>query len=196
MKTAHFEIILGGKPVLLSSPHSFVYRRPKLSMGYSQPESYTNEIVKAVCEKTGAWGIVLIDNIEYDPNYSKEKGNLYKQEVRKLVKENSITQFLDIHGLRSDMGYDLGIYYATRFTRSKDFADIVKEEVEQDELSGISVAQLRFLEDDQETLGEFCAKELRIPSIQIEIASYIREEKSLRESFVENLSEIINKRFV
>jgi len=54
----------------------------------------------------------------------------------------------------------------------------------------------RFLDNDEETLGEFVSGKMRIPSIQIEIARYLREDEDLRESFVENLAKIINERFV
>ena len=80
--------------------------------------------------------------------------------------------------------------------KSKSFADIVREEIGKGELYGINSALFRFRDDDEETLGEFVAGKMRIPSIQIEISRYIREDEVLRESFVKNLSDIIDKRFV
>jgi len=63
-------------------------------------------------------------------------------------------------------------------------------------LYGISVTLLRFLDNDEETLGEFVSGKMGIPSVQIEIARYIREDEVLRKSFVENMSNFINERFV
>jgi hypothetical protein len=53
-----------------------------------------------------------------------------------------------------------------------------------------------FPESSRKSLGEFLASKLRIPSSQIEIARYIREEKELREVFVKNLADVIAKHFV
>lgn len=197
MRATHFEIIEGKKPILFSAPHGYIHRRPNLTMVYRQGEELTDRIVKEICEKTGAWGIYLSGNIDYDPNFYKVSSNPYKKEVAKIVKEQGIVQFIDIHGLANENNdYDLGLYYATRFTKSKKFAEDVREEIAKNELHGLNIAIFRFMEDNEETLGEFLVKELRVPSIQIEIAKYIREEKSLRDRFVENLSDIVNKRFV
>ena len=197
MKTAHFEIIEGKKPILLSAPHAHIYKRPRLSMGYRQGEDLTDTIVREICEKAGAWGIYLNDNIDYDPNYHRLELNPYRKAVEEIVREQKIEQFVDIHGLALvNNEYDLGIYYAKRFLKSKKFADDVREEIAKNELYGINIAIFTFMDDDQETLGEFLVQKYRIPSIQIEIAKYIREEKSLRDTFVENFSDIVNKRFV
>ncbi len=197
MNNAHFEIIEGKKPILLSAPHAYLHKRPRLNMGYRQGEDLTDRIVKEICEKTGAWGIYLKEGVDYDPNFHSLKSNPYKKAVAKIVKEQKIEQFVDIHGLaRENNMYDFGIYYATRFTKSKKFAEDVKEGLAKNELYGVNILIFRFVDDYQETLGEFLVQEYRVPSIQIEIAKYIREEKSLRDAFVENFSDIVNKRFV
>ena len=197
MNTAHFEIIEGTKPVLLSAPHAYIHKRPRLSMGYRQGEELTDRIVREICEKTGAWGIYLKQEVDYDPNFHKLSSNPYKKAVAKIAKEQKIEQFIDVHGLASENDmYDFGIYYATRFQKSKNFADEVREDIAKNELYGVNIAIFRFVEDYQETLSEYLVKQYRVPSIQIEIAKYIREEKSLGDSFVQSFSDIINKRFV
>jgi hypothetical protein len=60
------------------------------------------------------------------------------------------------------------------------------------ELRGLNVRIFRFLDNGQETIGEYCASKLRIPSVQIEIARYIRDDEVLRNCFVRNLSQILN----
>jgi len=196
MKSDHFEIIEGKKPVLLSAPHAFLHKRPKLSGAYRQGERFTDDIVKEICSVTGAWGIVLSANIDYDPNYHQMERNEYKKAVQKLCKKNNINQFIDIHGMADGSDFDLGIFYPIRFTKSKSFADIVREEIGKRELYGVSSTLFEFRDDNEETLGEFVAGKMKIPAIQIEISRYIREDERLRKSFVKNLSDIINKRFV
>lgn len=196
MNITHFEIIEGKKPVLLSAPHAYIHKRPNLSMVYRQGERYTDNIVRNICELTGTWGIILTEDVEYDPNFYKEKNNPYKQAIRKIVRENKIEQFIDIHGLSLDKYYDIAIYYPNRFTKSKDFADLVKDGMGKGSLYGTSVSLLKFYNDSQEALCEFLAQRMRVPAIQMEIARYIREDKKLRNSFIENLSVLLNKRFV
>ncbi len=196
MKSDHFEIIEGKKTVLLSAPHAFLHKRPKLSGAYRQGERFTDDIVKEICSLTGAWGIVLSASIDYDPNYQVMERNEYKKAVQKLCKENNVNQFIDIHGMADGSDFDLGIFYPTRFTKSKSFADVVREEIGKGELYGVSSTLFEFRDDNEETLGEFVAGKMKIPAIQIEISRYIREDEGLRKSFVKNLSDIINKRFV
>lgn len=196
MNAVHFEIIEGKKPVLLSAPHAFLHKRPKLSMAYRQGEEFTDQVVREICALTGAWGIILREDIEYDPNYHTIDRNEYKQRVKVLCKDNKILQFIDIHGMADGSDFDLGIYYPTRFQKSKLFADTIREGMSKRKLSGVNTALFRFRDDNEETLGEFVAGKIRIPAIQIEISRYIRQEEELRESFVKNLTDIINRRFV
>jgi hypothetical protein len=58
-------------------------------------------------------------------------------------------------------------------------------------LSGINIEIFRFLDNGQESLGEFVASRMRVPSVQIEIARYIRSDEELRDNFVKNLSEVV-----
>jgi len=196
MNIEHFKVMDGRKPVLLSAPHAFLHKRPKLSGAYRQGERYTDNIAEEICVLTESFGIVLSSDIDYDPNYYTLDSNKYKQKVQKLCKENRIVQFIDIHGMADGSDFDLGIYYPTRFQKSKSFADIIRKEIGKGLLNGVSTALFRFRDDNEETLGEFVAGKMRIPAIQIEISRYIREEEKLRESFIKNLAEIINKRFV
>lgn len=196
MNTADLKIITGTKKVLFTAPHAKIHKRPKLSMGYKQAELFTDDIVEKICQNTGAWGIILTSTADYDPNYHKEKRNEFKQEVRRIVKENKIKYFFDIHGVLDDKQYDLGLYYKTQYSRSIKLANLLREDIGKDKLYGISTSILRFLDNDQETLGEFVASKLRVPAIQIEIAKYIRVDEDLRECFIKNVSDIVNKRFV
>lgn len=72
----------------------------------------------------------------------------------------------------------------------------IKDSLGHGELRGINVSVLRLLDNNQETITEFVASNLRIPAIQIEVARYIREDESLRNSFVENLSKVLSRDFV
>ena len=186
-----FKIIKGSNPILLSAPHAFSHRRPSLTLSYKLAEEWTDDIVKEICANTGAWGIVLVDETDCDPNYYPLKSNEYKREVANIVKEEKIKKFLDIHGLSDEHDFDIGIYYPSRFFNSIALAESVSKGISKGSLRGISSCILRFEDSDQETLGEFVASKLRVPSIQIEIARYIREKQLLRNSFIENMSNLL-----
>lgn len=194
MDTADVKIIEGKFPILLSAPHTYSHKRPSLSGSYKLGEPWTDDIVEKVCSDIGCFGILQTGECSYDPNFHKEKNNPYKQKVREIVREGKFEHFIDIHGLRDGAGYDIGIYYPTRFDRSMIFAQSVSEGLSKGELKGASIYIFRFLDNEQETLGEYVASKLRIPSIQIEVARYIREEESLRNSFTENLEKILKEK--
>lgn len=190
METAQFKVIEGKVPVLISAPHVFSHRRPNLNASYRCGEVFTGEIVTQLCGETSAFGIYLSDECAYDPNYHKERKNEYKQEVRRIVEKYKIERFIDIHGLK-DGNYDIGLYYTTRFSKSLNFAYEIEEGLNRGNLNGMSIEIFRFPDNGQESLSEFVASKLRVPSVQIEIAKYIRSEEALRENLIRNLGDIV-----
>ena len=186
----NFETVQGKLPILFSAPHSYPHKRPSLVNKYKGHEEYTDDIVRDICKKSKSFGIYLTDQVEYDPNYYKN-GNEYKKEVQKIVEKNKIKTFIDIHGLNEDHMLDVAIYYKTRFHKSLRLAKEVSELLNRGKLKGLNTQIFRFPENGGETLTEFCASKLRIPSVQIEITKYIREDNDLRDSFIENISDIV-----
>lgn len=196
MKEFPINIISGEKKILLSAPHAFLHKRPRLSTAWKVPEPYTDDLVISVTRDIDAMGIVLRDDVDFDPNYHTERRNPYKVMVRDIIREEKIKYFVDIHGLKDGNMYDIAIYYPTKFSRSKNLALKLQEDLGRGRLSGVSIAIFRFLDNSQETLGEYVASKLRVPSVQIEIARYIREDDILREELVANLSRSLCELFV
>lgn len=194
MDTADVKIIEGKLPVLLSAPHTYSHKRPSLSGSYKGGEACTDIIVENICKNINCFGIIQSGETNYDPNFHKEKSNPYKQKIKEITKEIKFKHFVDIHGLSDGGGYDIGIYYPTRFDRSMVFAQDIAQGLNKGQLKGASIYIFRFLDNDQETLGEYVASKLRIPSIQIEVARYIREDEILRNAFVENLEKILKEK--
>lgn len=190
-ESATYKVIKGTLPILISAPHVFSHRRPSLMLSYKIGEDSTDDIVQNICFNTGAWGIYQKEETTYDPNYHRLEENPYKQEVKKIIEENKIKFFIDIHGLSEEHEYDLAIYYPSKFSNSIKLANDVYKSIDKKNLKGINVCILRFRDDDQETLGEFVASQLRVPSIQLEIAKYIRQKDLLRNSLIENISEYL-----
>ncbi len=191
MNPKTFKTIIGSKPVLLSAPHVYAHRRPRLSMAYKTGEPLTDVIVEGVCKEIDCFGIILTDESDIDYNYHKEKNNPYKKEIRKIVEKENIQYFMDIHGLKDGNNYDIAIYYPSKFFRSIQLAEQVKEGLGKFALKGCNITIFRLPNDPQESLTFFTASQLRVPSIQIEIARYIRERKELRDAFIQNLGEVL-----
>ena len=191
MNPKTFKTIIGSKPILLSAPHVYAHRRPRLNMAYKIGEPLTDIIVEEVCKEIKCFGIVLTDESDMDYNYHKEKNNPYKKEIRNLVEKEKIKYFVDIHGLKDGNNYDISIYYPSKFFNSIELSRKVKEGLPKGALRGSSLPVFRLPEGLQESLTLFVASELRVPSIQIEVARYIREKKELRDAFIHNLSEVL-----
>ncbi len=191
MNPKTFKTIIGSKPILLSAPHVYAHRRPRLNMAYKIGEPLTDIIVEEVCKEIKCFGIVLTDESDMDYNYHKEKNNPYKKEIRNLVEKEKIKYFVDIHGLKDGNNYDISIYYPSKFFNSIDLSRKVKEGLPKGALRGSSIPIFRLPEGSQESLTLFVASELRVPSIQIEVARYIREKKELRDALIRNLSEVL-----
>lgn len=191
MNPKTFKTIIGSKPILLSAPHVYAHRRPRLSMAYKIGEPLTDIIVEEVCKKTKSFGIVLTDESDMDYNYHKEKSNPYKKEIREIVEKENIKYFIDIHGLKDGNNYDIAIYYPSKFFNSIELSKKVKEGLPKRVLRGSNIPIFRLPEGPQESLALFSASELRVPSIQVEVARYIREKKELRDAFIQNLSEVL-----
>jgi len=193
METAQFQVIDGKTPVLLSAPHCYAHRRPTIIGNYKLGEPYTDDIVKKVVNDSKAFGIYLTNECIYDPNYQKERKNEYKQAIREIVIKNKVQRFIDIHGLKDNRDYDIAIYYTTKFRKSLEFAYEIEEALNRGELHGISTRIFRFLDNEQETLGEYVASKLRVPAVQLEIARYIRDDERLRSALIKNLSSLVEK---
>ena len=185
-----YEVIKGKEKYLFSAPHPYPHRRPSLGRKYKEHERYTDDIVKGICKKSNAFGIYIKDQIDYDPNYHK-KDNPYKKEIKKIVKDNEIEKFVDIHGLSDSHMIDIAIYYKTRFRKSIDLAKEISEVLNKGKLKGLSIQILRLPEENRETLTEYVASTLRVPAVQIEIARYLRDDSRLREEIITNLCDLI-----
>ncbi len=182
------KIIKGSIPVLLSAPHAYSHRRPSLTMSYKWGEALTDKVVEEICTRTGAWGIIQNEETSFDPNWHKLKDNPYKEAIADIVEKEGIKKFVDIHGLKDEYEYDLGIYYPSKFSKSILLANDISNSLDKGKLKGMNICIFRFPEDQQETLGEYVASKLRVPSVQLEIARYIREDNSLRNIFVNNIA--------
>ena len=201
MELPVFKVIEGKRDILLSAPHVFPHSRPTLKSSLKQGEEYTDEIVKGVCLKTGAWGIYLCTNSpDFDPNYHRIERNPYKQKIFGLIKEGKVSKVIDIHGLSDFHNFDLGFYYCIRYLRSKNMANqIIDSLAKYPELKGLAYHIWYDTKFDpwnaqdslQETITKFVCGMNKYPAIQLEIAYYIRKDPVLRQAIIEGISQFV-----
>jgi hypothetical protein len=195
MNVRNYNVIEGIYPVLISAPHVFSHKRPSIRGVMKQGELNTDVLAKLIAQKTGAWVIYLTESsTEYDPNYHKLENNLYKSEIKNLVKEKKINTVIDIHGLNDFHHYDLGVFYGMRFRKSRDIAQsLVSELGKKRPLKDLTYCIGYTSKNLQETITEFVNEKLRLPAIQIEIAKYIRFDPELLENMAEGIAQLIKK---
>lgn len=186
------EYITGTTNVLLTAPHSQNHKRPNLMGTYKHKEPCTDEIVRAICNETGAHGIVLSKTVDFDPNWHPVEKNPFKETARQLV-ESGVEYIFDIHGLSDQHSYDLGIYYMSRFRKSKKIGYELANTLNQGELNGVLFQMLNFADGRQETITEYLISNYKIAGLQLEIARYIREDELLQREFIRLFSEFIKK---
>lgn len=190
-KNLEFEIITGENPLLFSAPHTYAHKRPSLSSKYKQGEPWTDYIVKNICSESNVNGIVSVKSLEYDPNYYELSKNEYKKSVRDIVKDKKIKYFFDVHGLSDKHQYDFGIYFLNRYGNSRKLAYSLAEALNRGALRNCLIQILNLPEVKQKTLSEFTTSDLKVPSLQIEISRYIREEDNLREGLIKNFCDFV-----
>jgi len=184
-------LIEGELGVIVSAPHVFAHKRPTMTGKYKQGELWTDLIVDKVSQGSKCFGIKTLCELDYDPNYSKVETNPYKQELEELVKKGKIRALIDIHGLSDKNVFDIGIYYVLRFSKSKNLAYRLASTLDKGDLKGATIQILNLYDNAQETVTEYCAKKLHVPSIQVEVSRTIREDEFLRDVLISYINSFI-----
>ena len=156
-----WQIIDGVIPVLLVAGHN----APHLRNGKIKKRDWgTGDMVKYLCEKTGAFGIITTE-IQIDPNYHEEAE--LRKEVIKIIGEQEIELVIDIHGRRADYPYLIEF-----FTNKHFLNEFLKGEM-------VFKAEVR--------TQKLLVKALEIPGVEVEI------RKDGRTWGEENFEVVINK---
>jgi hypothetical protein len=184
----------GLKPILITASHVFKHKRPTLkNTDWKLGEPCTDYIARKISENIDGFCICSNKPLEYDPNFHLLNKNPFKQKIVSLQKQFKFSLFLDIHGLSDKHQYDLGIFYVNRFGRSKRLAYDLSRFLNEGSLKDSLIQVLLFNDNiPQETLAEFTTKILKIPSVQIEVARYIRDDQELRDLLITYISDFLS----
>ncbi len=170
----------GETPVLVSAPHSSVHER----MGKpKRQEFYTGALsvmLHALCDCHVIYTNRVLDK---DPNYYDDSS--FKTRLEEIVGANEIGFLIDLHGTgpeRSDDVYP-GVGVSKEFLLGNH--SYIDELESSAELNGISIGGHDvFPAAKQMTVTKYAARELEVPSMQLEINRRLREPEKTPEEFV------------
>lgn len=107
-----WEVIEGKIPILLVAGHN----APHLRNGIIKKRDWgTGDMVKLLCEKTGAMGIVATQ-IQTDHNFHEEAP--LRSEIQKIIMERQIEMVIDFHGRRKDYPFLIEFFANKQFDSS------------------------------------------------------------------------------
>ncbi|GJM15669.1 MAG: hypothetical protein DHS20C13_09960 [Thermodesulfobacteriota bacterium] len=172
--------IRGDLPILVSAPHASVHER----MGkLKRQEFYTGALSVLMHALTGCHTLYTNRLMKSDPNYNDDSP--YKAKLTEIVKTNEIKFLIDLHGTGSEREHDIypGVGISKEFLLSNDnFMDGLESEAA---LNDISVGGLDiFPAAKQMTVTKYAARELGVPSIQLEINRRLRQPEKTPQEFI------------
>ncbi len=169
----------GSIPILLSAPHSVNHIRDG-RLKYA--DMFTGSITKIMHELTGCHIVYKTKNDGTDPNYdSIEEDNDYKNTLIKIVKENNIKLFIDLHGTieSRDIDIDIGSNYGDSLNGFNALPEIIMLICHKHGLTNIGINKI-FNADGANNISKNVGELGKIPSLQLEIN---RKYRDYEESF-------------
>jgi len=168
------EIILWDIPVIFSAPHA----APQTRGWERKPcDEFTWEIVRKLCEKTWAYGIIRIENRDDDPNYYNDWLSWeFKDEIISLIKNYWIKYWFDIHGCKDDLWFsiDIGTNYWENINQDLDFLLDIQKKLSNN-FWRVVVDKI-FDAEKSEIVSTYISKHVKCPYIQLELCRALREE--------------------
>lgn len=188
----NWEIIQWTIPVIFSAPHAV----PQFRDGEIKPrDEYTWEIVRKICQETWVYGIIRIKNLDDDPNYYNEWLSLdFKNEIVKLVDDNNIKYWFDIHWCIDDLWFsiDIGTNYGNNLNWNIDLLTIVKKNLS-NYVWNVVVDKI-FDASKKEIVSTYVSGHTTCPYIQLEICRLLREDIEYLVSIISKMVSNILKR--
>ena len=168
------EIIPWTFPVIFSAPHA----APQTREWERKPcDEFTWEIVRQLCQKTWAYGIIRIENFDDDPNYYNEWFSLdFKNEIVDLMVKNGIKYWFDIHGCKDDLWFSIDIWtnYWENINQNLDFLINVQKNLSNN-FWKVAVDEI-FDAWKSEIVSTYVSKKVSCPYIQLELCRALRQD--------------------
>ena len=180
----NWEIIPWIIPVIFSAPHASPQTR---EWERKSCDEFTWEIVRKLCQKTWAYGIIRIENCDDDPNYYNEWLSLdFKNEIVYLMKKNGIRYWFDIHGCKDNLWFSIDIWtnYWENINQNLDFLMNIQKKLSND-FWRVTVDEI-FDAWKNEIVSTYISKKIKCPYIQLELCRALREDTEYLVSLLSN----------
>lgn len=167
-----FEYIQGQNNILISAPHSISQIRNGKKKG---KDICTGTIAILLQKSLKCHCIYKTKNYNDDANYDI-KNNTYKEMILKIIKEKNISFLMDIHGAKSNQGFDIDLgtnnlnNLKNKTNYLYDFIDLGKKYG----ISNITIDKL-FKANTLNTISYYISETAKIPCMQIEISKDYRD---------------------
>ncbi|OED37140.1 hypothetical protein AB833_24625 [Chromatiales bacterium (ex Bugula neritina AB1)] len=178
-----FKVISGTLPVLVSAPHACMHCR---SGQWKMEEEYTAAFAVLLAEATGCSAIYTCAQTQEDPNWLQY--GEYKKAIDELALKQKINFVIDLHGMTNR--HHMGVAIGTMQGRACSAASVQAVFT----VAGFSALPLHELERKTElhwrnlvvdhprftggvrnhTVTRHAVEQLRVPAVQIELASVTR----------------------
>ena len=172
--------IIGDIPLIVTAPHSTVHER----MGkLKRQEYYTAALSVMLHSLTGCHVLYTNRLMKSDPNYYDESP--FKVRLREIISANKIIFLIDLHGTGAEKDYDVypGVGIEKEFLLGNE--SCIEDLKTVAELNHVSLGGLEiFPAAKQMTVTKFAARELKVPSIQLEINRNLRQPDKNPEQFI------------
>ncbi len=170
----------GEIPILVSAPHACVHKRMRK---LKRQEFYTGALSVMLHSLSGCHTLYTNRLMEPDPNYYDDSS--YKAKLSEIIKANEIKCLIDLHGTGLEKEHDIypGVGINKEFLLEHN--NFLDELAHQASLNVISVGGLDvFPAAKQMTVTKYAARNLGIPSIQLEINRRLREPEKTPEEYI------------
>ena len=164
-----FWFALGKLPVLVSAPHAVRhYRQKKIKMS----DQFTGSIVYLLNQLTGCHAIATTKLYGGDPN--SDDPCIYKERIAEICDKKKVKFVLDIHGAAREREFDVdfGTNSGKNILGKVRMLETLEHNFQGFGLSRISYDH--FAATGLNTIGNFVARELKIPAVQIEVNKQYR----------------------
>ncbi len=190
-----FEIEEGTIPIILSAPHCVPQSR---NGRIKQAEGETGAIVQILAQKTGCYAIFKTSHQNDDANYDIDK-NIYKENLREIIKRKNIKLLLDFHGAKNENAFDIEIGTDEGKNINQEIYIVIelKEKLKHQGIFNI-VENQKFKASSIHTISKYIHETTNISCIQLEITGRYRHLEYLdgikklimgMEEFIETIKE-------
>lgn len=196
----NIKIVRGKIPILVSAPHAApLLRKSKEDGVYKRYyEKKLDEVIEQLCDKTNAWGIFTVSpNQKMLSNWEKEIYKEYKRFVKKIINNNNIQLFVDLHGSREDRPFliDYDFIFHERHPHDHHLENIIHETFTHHfSKQNLSNGFFRPINGrGHRTLTYYVRKHLGVQAVQLETNSKLRTNPTNLELLVEAVNKFVKK---